>query len=900
MAEVVVSKTVFFIGAWRTQEVTEKLLKQIASSLTSKKGFSTTLTLSQGGLELLIHDKAGHVTRTDKIPLQDIIDFIGSKYSKTCIHAVVKDRKNQFTVFVFSCSSERDAGDMVQTFTMIKKRLSGEGYNLHLTPKGTNWMLKTKADSETGNVEHVSGVTVTKTENVVINGGNTEGNIGEVRVLVNGDARPIVDNVSHHTNDSELKDELIHLSDEVKAIKLMIENQQPNTTYGVQQQGYRIVTEAPKTGYRIEQQEYNVTQEPKSTYQIQQKGYRIVQEPQSTFHVKQEGYEIVKQPKAGYQVQQREYEVVQEPRSNYQIQQQAYQVVQEPEKSVHVQSHVVQQPLYQNTTGDRNVVYHLETMAEQPTIKTQTIYTKNQRNGSRREYNGGAGGYYVMRGRTDTGHSKAGSNISTAHSTKSYYTRRRYDSPNPMVDKQFALKQVKNRHPASMKYLTTKETRGVHGKHALLYNTFSSDKVLKNIEDVYKNRISFRKHAAVPVIVNKQSAEYANVSQISPSGSKKSSMKVVVSPGPEVGHVKPLQREMIQETIELKEGEMTKGDAALLQHETSGFQQSGHIVDTGYVNTGYVNTGHDSTGYVNTTVQENTFILEPATEEQKVYTTETVGTFYTGGSEVQHGNEIEGGDEVIVIKAEGIEESREQPGYTIVENTEAQANYTATQNPEVSVEGSEGYGVTYVNQGGDDVEEKVIHIKAETSGAVRYVRDYQEVEVIDTRTDEEKNDAERQIDDESSARNSANVIIREEYIRSPSDFQSARDSFELSSGYNGEVRRVTSNNKRVHYMEELQQNIGERPISDIERQDSDIEIKIGFESKNGEAVVENNNNDELGDSEEKYTLDTEKLKEYTKEPEIVIVEREVKVADNFHQNVISDNDLQRTEDTVLF
>ena len=872
MAEVVVSKTVFFIGAWRTQEVTEKLLKQIASSLTIKKGFSTTLTLSQGGLELLIHDKAGRVTRTDKIPLQDIIDFIGSKYSKTCIHAVVKDRKNQFTVFVFSCSSEKDAGDMVQTFTMIKKRLSGEGYNLHLTPKGTNWMLKTKADSETGNVERVSGVTVTKTENVVINDGNIDGNVGEVRVLVNGDARPIPDSVSHHTNDSELKDELIHLSDEVKAIKLMLENQQPNTAYGVQQQGYRIVTETPKTGYRIETQEYKVAHEPKSTYQIQQGGYKIVQEPQSTYHVKQEGYEVI-----------------QEPKSSYQTQQQAYQVVQEPKHAVHVESHVVEQPLYQNTTGERNVVYHLETMADQPTIKTQTIYTKNQRNGSRREYNTGGAGYYVMRGRTDTGHSKAGSNISTAHSTRSYYTRRRYDSPNPMMDKQFVLKQEKNKRPATMKYLTTtKETRGVRGKPALLYNTFSSDKVLKNIEDVYKNRISFKRHAAVPVIVNKHSSEYISASQISPSGSKKSSLKIVAAPGPEVGHVKPLQREIVQETIELKEGEVNKSDAGLLQYETPGVH---HIVDTGYVNTGYANNGVDTTGYVTTTVQEN--IVEPVIEE-RVYTTETTESQYTGGSEIR---QIDGGGEVIVIKAESIEGSRE-PVHTIIENS--QTTYSTTQNPDVSVEGSEGYGVTYVNQEGDEGEEKVIHIKAETVGPVRYVRDYQEVEVIDTRTDEEKKDAENRDDDESSARNSASVIIREEHIRPPSEFQDARDSLELASGYSGEVRRITSNNKRVHYMEELQQNIGERPVSDIERRGSDIEIKLGFQSQNGEAVIENNNNYGQEESDVKYALDTDKLREYTKEPDIVIVDREVKVTDNYHQNVISDNDLQRAEDTVLF
>ena len=117
MDKVEVSKTVFFIGAWRTQEVTEKLLKQIASSLTQKKGFSTTLTLSHDGLELLIHDKAGKVTRTDKIPLQDIIDFIGSKYSKTCIHAV--------------CQRQEESIYRVCVFLLIRTGRWGYGADIH-------------------------------------------------------------------------------------------------------------------------------------------------------------------------------------------------------------------------------------------------------------------------------------------------------------------------------------------------------------------------------------------------------------------------------------------------------------------------------------------------------------------------------------------------------------------------------------------------------------------------------------------------------------------------------------------------------------------------------------------------------------------------------------------------
>lgn len=476
MAEMTVSKTVFFIGAWRTTSVTDNLLKQISSQLATKKGYSTTLTLTSGGLELLIHDKSGKVTRTDKIPLQNIIDFIGNKYSSTCILAIVKDRQNQFTVFVFLCSSERDAGDMVQTFSVIKKRLSGEGYNLHLTPKGTNWMLKQKAESDTGNVQNVRTVVVENTEKIRINGDNTTGRVGEVRVLANGDVRHVVsDNVSHESAGSEIKDELLHLSDEVKAIKLMLEKNQPQYVNQEQLHEYRVIHSPGIKG-------------------------QVVQ-----------GHVVQGETVQGQVVQ--------------------GQVVQEQ---------VIQEPYYQNTTyqttnpGESNVIYHYETMANQPTIKTQTIYTKNQRYGSRREHE--PGGFYVMRGRTDTGHSKARSNLSLAHSTKSYYTKRHYDSPNPMLDKNMTTKQVKAKYPATMKVMTTTtEPKGVYRKRAL-YKTVSSDIVRKNIEDVYKNR-SFRKHM-VPVIINPRATEYIQTAEVSPT-TKQNQVQVMVSPPPEV-HVKPV------------------------------------------------------------------------------------------------------------------------------------------------------------------------------------------------------------------------------------------------------------------------------------------------------------------------------------------------------------------------
>lgn len=819
MAEMTVSKTVFFIGAWRTTSVTDNLLKQISSQLATKKGYSTTLTLTSGGLELLIHDKSGKVTRTDKIPLQNIIDFIGNKYSSTCILAIVKDRQNQFTVFVFLCSSERDAGDMVQTFSVIKKRLSGEGYNLHLTPKGTNWMLKQKAESDTGNVQNVRTVVVENTEKIRINGDNTTGRVGEVRVLANGDVRHVVsDNVSHESAGSEIKDELLHLSDEVKAIKLMLEKNQPQYVNQEQLHEYRVIHSPGIKG-------------------------QVVQ-----------GHVVQGETVQGQVVQ--------------------GQVVQEQ---------VIQEPYYQNTTyqttnpGESNVIYHYETMANQPTIKTQTIYTKNQRYGSRREHE--PGGFYVMRGRTDTGHSKARSNLSLAHSTKSYYTKRHYDSPNPMLDKNMTTKQVKAKYPATMKVMTTTtEPKGVYRKRAL-YKTVSSDIVRKNIEDVYKNR-SFRKHM-VPVIINPRATEYIQTAEVSPT-TKQNQVQVMVSPPPEV-HVKPVQREVVEEIIETKEIS-DKGNALVVDYENTGLQQTEQVVDYG--------------GQVfNTADYENLQIIESGVQEQRVYTVESTEGQYRNDADTQQTTLVEGGGDVIVIKAETLGDTNTQSGYTIRQDSGGQSSYRITQEPEVS---TDAYQVTYANQGADDADENVIHIKAESAGQVRYVRDYKQVEVIDTRDIEDQSGEERNGENGESSRNSAHVIIREEHMKPPSEI---RDSLEIAGEYNGEVRRITSNGKRVHYMEELHQNINDR-------RDSDDEIHINAVNINGDdddviKTHDNNNDDKEEDAEVKYIMNTERLQEYTKEPNIVIVEQEVnvsggKVVENYHQNIISADDLQRAEDTVLF
>ena len=763
-----VSKNVFFIGAWRTQAVTDNLIRQISSQIISKqqkekqKGYTTTLTLTSSGLELLIQNKAGKATRTDKIPLENIIDFIGNKYSSTCILAIVKD-KQKLTVFVFLCSSERDAGDMVQTFGIIKKRLSGEGYNLNLTPKGTNWMLKTKQDAENSNVNIINNSGVEHVERIVINGDNTGSRVGEVRVLANGDVRHgVAESVSHES--AELKDELVHLSDEVKAIKLMLEKQKPEQVY------------------------------------------------EQTHH---------------------EYKLVKE-------------------------------PIYQNT-GDAKVIYHYETMAEQPAIKTQTIYTKNQKYGSRNYDSGGA---YVMRGRTDTTQSRQSSMVSLPYSMRSEYTRRHYDSPNPMLDKSLTVKQAMTKYPASMRVMTTATPKGIYRKHALR-KTYSGDTVVKHIEDVYKNR-SFRRHVAVPLIINPKTTDYVQTTEVSPTAKQ---MQIVVSPPPEV-HVKPVQREIVQENIELKNVKNVNetSNAYVVRYDTDGVQQADQTVENQYVKT---------TEY-NTAVQ----VLNSDIHPERLVKLES----NKNDIEVQDAVEVREGGDVIVIRAETVEGDVIQPGTTVLADDLGISTNVVVNYPD-----------QHENQEVIATDENIIHIKAESAGPVRYVREYREVEVIDTRDKDDRNEGSENAENGESSRSSAHVIIREEHIKPPIMI---RDNVEQVGEYNGEVRRITRNDKRVHYMEELNKNIGERRLSDTEN----VEITVNMNGSEGEIVVDkqkdtNNDNQEV-DAEVKYILDEAKLKEFIKDPEIVIVEQEVNVKDdtteNYQQNIISENDLQRAENTVLF
>lgn len=239
MGEVVNSKQVFFIGAWRAQQYTDQLLKQISRQISSKKGFLTDLKITTEGLELHMYNANGQITRHDKIALENIVDFIDNKYSTTCTLAIVRDKQQKlYTVFVFICKSDKDAAVLIQLFKDTKGQLSGEGYNFDLTPKGHNWLLQEKSEptvhkSVNGDIK-VFPVNSLQESSVRVN--RTEGTDAGFNMSADTHSRTSVKSSS-----TEVREELSNLADEVRGIKRLLEGSRGRAKFE-NHYGYRILS----------------------------------------------------------------------------------------------------------------------------------------------------------------------------------------------------------------------------------------------------------------------------------------------------------------------------------------------------------------------------------------------------------------------------------------------------------------------------------------------------------------------------------------------------------------------------------------------------------------------------------------------------------------------------------
>lgn len=144
MAPVLVEKTVLFIGVWRTPSITDNLLRDIALQKGKQKGYPTRFQITTSGLMLHVRHSTGRTGRTDPIPIQAVYDITVNRHDPLCLLCVFSDALKRINLMVCYCGNDIDASDLVDTFRQYKKSLSGEGFNFDLKqPDGKNWTLKT-------------------------------------------------------------------------------------------------------------------------------------------------------------------------------------------------------------------------------------------------------------------------------------------------------------------------------------------------------------------------------------------------------------------------------------------------------------------------------------------------------------------------------------------------------------------------------------------------------------------------------------------------------------------------------------------------------------------------------------------------------------------------------------
>ncbi|KAL3856285.1 hypothetical protein ACJMK2_011059 [Sinanodonta woodiana] len=255
MGEIMLSKDVFFLGAWRVHNVTDYLHRQITEQMHNKKGYPARLDLSSEGIEICILHRSGEITRRDNIPLQNVRDFTINRHITKCIMAIIANRSKELNVLVCMCASDKDASEMVRTFQKVKSKLSGEGFNFDLkTPAGTNWTMKT-SPRLLRHTREFRGVAPHETKGDVHEGINFKNSLpasvasikvniddfdsgihkemveNSGKILFNVGVQTGVDGVddqistsSDITSHSSIKDDLQHLSEEVRTIKLLLED----------------------------------------------------------------------------------------------------------------------------------------------------------------------------------------------------------------------------------------------------------------------------------------------------------------------------------------------------------------------------------------------------------------------------------------------------------------------------------------------------------------------------------------------------------------------------------------------------------------------------------------------------------------------------------------------------
>lgn len=225
MAGVLLRKSVYFLGMWRTSRLDEELAREIARRAPSVTARSAQLEVCTVGVRLITRSGAGESV----IRMPYVHDIVINKYEPTCLLCVLKESR-KLSIIVCRCYNTRDPSDIVKSFRASKR----DGLIIENDKETKRQIdLETKRQIDTETKRH-------RTPQYRQDRAGT-GRQGEISIRTKDPPKATYTEVCHvgiqtspedpddvslslsSIQTSDLREELSHLSEEVKAIKMLIE-----------------------------------------------------------------------------------------------------------------------------------------------------------------------------------------------------------------------------------------------------------------------------------------------------------------------------------------------------------------------------------------------------------------------------------------------------------------------------------------------------------------------------------------------------------------------------------------------------------------------------------------------------------------------------------------------------
>lgn len=261
MGSYIVEKKVKYVGSWSHKTVNKDVIAQINAQIIKETGHKVKLQLWRDGIRVLKTSLIQGKMLREFIPFPTIHFLTVSHNTPDFLVVIAKSRNPnfQYEIFAFRCANGMDASLFIEGFRSVTKSIEpGHGFNPDIkSHDGINWTLRENQKGNDTKRELNQLVNIHGDKTVVQSNGGARVNINGHHVKQNGEASPTgykvqmyrkgkppqvqrshefemhngdISDSQSEVSESALRTELESLSQELKDIKLMIENSTGLTT----------------------------------------------------------------------------------------------------------------------------------------------------------------------------------------------------------------------------------------------------------------------------------------------------------------------------------------------------------------------------------------------------------------------------------------------------------------------------------------------------------------------------------------------------------------------------------------------------------------------------------------------------------------------------------------------